>query len=123
VDVSAEHIVGAHLLKRSRRPLYRLVRSRLLWDRRIAIMATFHFIRKEDFGDTRLLAEKLLGDEEDLIHKAAGWMLREVGKRDVAALRDFLGEHAAVMPRTMLRYSIEKLPQAERKRWLLAGKG
>ena len=123
VDVSAEHIVGAHLLKRSRRPLYRLARSRLLWDRRIAVMATFHFIRNSDFGETLLLAEKLLRDEEDLMHKVVGWMLREVGTRDVATLRGFLQKHAVVMLRTMLRYSIEKLPEAERQRWLRKGKG
>ena len=123
VDVSAEHIVGAHLLARSRRPLYRLARSRLLWDRRIAVMATFHFIKNGDFIETLLLAERLLGDDEDLIHKASGWMLREVGKRDIAALRGFLGEHAAVMPRTMLRYAIEKLSKAERQRWLKKGAG
>lgn len=121
VDVSAEHIVGAHLMNRSRRPLYRLARSPLLWDRRIAVMATFHFIRKNDFDETLLLAERLLADEEDLIQKATGWMLREAGKRDAAVLKGFLEKHAAVMPRTMLRYSIEKLSQAERKRWLRKG--
>lgn len=120
VDVSAEHIVGAHLRERSRRPLQGLSRSKLLWDRRIAVMATFHFIRNGEFGETVALAEKLLGDREDLIHKATGWMLREIGKRDVTVLRDFLAQHAAVMPRTMLRYSIEKLGKAERRRWLEA---
>jgi 3-methyladenine DNA glycosylase AlkD len=118
VDVSAEHIVGAHLFARSRGPLRRLARSNLIWDRRIAVMATFHFIRRGEFDETLLLAETLLDDGEDLIHKATGWMLREAGKRDVAVLRGFLETHAAAMPRTMLRYAIEKLGKAERQHWM-----
>jgi 3-methyladenine DNA glycosylase AlkD len=120
VDTSAEHIVGAHLFERSRRPLHQLVRGRSLWDRRIGIMATFHFIRKGEFAETLLLAEVLLEDSEDLIHKAVGWMLREVGQRDGAAERAFLDRHSPRMPRTMLRYAIEKFPERERQRYLRA---
>lgn len=118
VDCSAEHIIGGWLFERDRKPLYRLVKSASLWERRIAVLATFHFIRKSDFADTVNLCELLLRDEHDLMHKATGWMLREAGKRDVAVLRTFLTRHAAVMPRTMLRYAIEKLPEAERKKWM-----
>jgi 3-methyladenine DNA glycosylase AlkD len=118
VDLSAEHIVGAWLADRSRRPLDRLARSRSLWERRIAVLATFHFIKRGEFGDTLRLAERLLGDPHDLMHKAAGWMLREAGKRDPAVLRSFLARHAARMPRTMLRYAIERLAPAERARWM-----
>lgn len=118
VDLSAPNIAGEFLVERSRRPLYRLVRSRLLWERRIALLATFAFIRRGDFADTLALAECLLGDREDLIHKAAGWMLREVGKRDEAVLEGFLDRHAAAMPRTMLRYAIERFPGAKRQRYM-----
>ncbi|HKS23067.1 MAG TPA: DNA alkylation repair protein [Thermoanaerobaculia bacterium] len=116
VDASAPHIVGAHLETRSRKPLYRLARSKSLWERRIAIVATQHFIRLNDFDDTLAIARLLLDDEHDLIHKATGWMLREAGKRDERVLRAFLEEHAAAMPRTMLRYAIERLP--DRRRYL-----
>lgn len=118
VDCSAEHIVGAHLYFRDRRPLYRLARSKGIWDRRIGIISTFHFIRKEDFSDTMAIAELLLYDKEDLIHKAVGWMLREVGKRDSAIEKRFLTKYHKVMPRTMLRYAIEKLPEVERLAYL-----
>ena len=121
VDCTAEHIVGAHLFARNRRPLYRLARSKDLWERRIGIVSTFHFIRREDFRDTLAIAELLLGDREDLIHKAAGWMLREVGKRDLEAERKFLTKHCGSMPRTMLRYAIERLPDAERRGYLQIG--
>lgn len=124
VDVTAEHIVGGWLRDRPERArvLDRLGRSRLLWERRIAVLATFHFIRCREFGDTLRLAAALRDDAHDLMHKAVGWMLREVGKRDRAALDQFLGEHAARMPRTMLRYAIEKHSAAERARWLTAGR-
>ena len=118
VDLSAEHIVGAYLFSRSRVPLYRLVKSESLWARRIAVLATFHFIRKNDFADTLKISEMLLNDREDLIHKAAGWMLREIGKRDQKAEREFLDRHAHEMPRTMLRYAIEKFPESVRKAYL-----
>ncbi|MGA2066537.1 MAG: DNA alkylation repair protein [Thermoguttaceae bacterium] len=120
VDLSAPQIVGAYLAGKSRRPLYRLARSSWLWDRRISILATFHFIRQGDFVDALKIAEMLLADREDLLHKAVGWMLREVGKRDVAALEQFLGRHCRAMPRTMLRYAIEKLPERRRQEYLRA---
>ena len=118
VDASAHRIVGPHLETRSRRPLYRLARSSSLWERRIAIMATLHFIKRGDFEDTLALAETLLDDDEDLIHKAVGWMLREVGNRERTAEERFLAEHCARMPRTMLRYAIEKFPEKARKAYL-----
>ncbi len=118
VDVTCPHIVGRHLHTRDRSPLYRFVESSNLWERRIAIVSTFHFIRDNDFSDTIALAERLLADPEELLHKATGWMLREVGKRDQPLLEAFLEEYATAMPRTMLRYSIERLPEEERKGWL-----
>jgi 3-methyladenine DNA glycosylase AlkD len=118
VDSSASQIVGAYLEKRSRKPLYRLARSRDLWRRRIAIMATFHFIRLGQFDDTLTLAALLIGDREDLIHKAVGWMLREVGNRDRASAQRFLSAHYREMPRTMLRYAIERFPAARRRAYL-----
>jgi 3-methyladenine DNA glycosylase AlkD len=118
VDSSAPYIVGPHLIGRSRKILHKMVRSKNLWERRIAVLATFHFIRAKDFADLLLLAEVLLGDAHDLIHKAVGWMLRETGNRDTVVLRGFLERHSHRMPRTMLRYAIEKLPERERKAWL-----
>ena len=118
VDCSAPQIVGGQLAARSRRPLYRLAKSKSVWERRIALLATYHFIRRGEFDDTFALTELLLGDKHDLIHKAGGWMLREVGKRDRAALEKFLRKHAAKMPRTMLRYAIEKFSPAERRRYM-----
>lgn len=118
VDISAPHIVGAHLMGRSKRRLYTLARSKNLWERRIAIIATFHFIRNRAFDDTLTIAECLLNDSEDLIHKAVGWMLREVGKRDIQAEVRFLKKHYHLMPRTMLRYAIEKFPEKKRQAYL-----
>ncbi len=118
VDASAPRIVGPHLEKRDRSQLRIWAKSSNLWERRIAIMATFHFIRRNDFDDTLALAETLLHDPEDLIHKAVGWMLREIGNRDRAVVEAFLERHAGVMPRTMLRYAIEKFPERERRAWL-----
>lgn len=118
VDASAPAIVGGFLAERDRGPLTRLVGSPNLWERRIAIVATLFFIRRSDFADTLRLAGLLLGDREDLIHKAAGWMLREVGKRDEATLEGFLAECSQQMPRTMLRYAIERLPEARRRQYL-----
>jgi 3-methyladenine DNA glycosylase AlkD len=120
VDISAPHVVGAHLLHRSRRVLDRLARSRSLWERRIAIIATLRFIREHQFDDTLRIARSLLNDPHDLIHKAGGWMLREVGNRAPARLHEFLDTHAPVMPRTMLRYAIEKLPEESRQQYLRA---
>jgi 3-methyladenine DNA glycosylase AlkD len=121
VDVSAPHIVGAYLETRDRKLLYKLVRSKRLWDRRVAIVSTFHFIRQNDFVDTFAIAELLLTDSEDLMHKATGWMLREVGKRDIAALEVFLEQHGPQMPRTMLRYAIERFPERKRKAYFQMG--
>jgi len=118
VDLSAPKIVGPYLDGGSRALLYRLVRSKNLWERRIAILATFHFIRQNDFDDTLALSEKLLADDHDLVHKAVGWMLREVGKRDVVVLERFLKKHLRNMPRTALRYAIERFPEPKRKKYL-----
>ena len=122
VDASAPGIVGRHLPPGGgRRTLGRLAKSDSLWERRIAMVATLEHIRRGDHSNVFWLAERLLGDAEDLMHKATGWMLREAGKRDAAALREFLSRQAARMPRTALRYAIEKFPPAERKRWLASG--
>lgn len=118
VDVSAPRIVGAHLEKRPRGLLDKLAKSKSLWERRIAILATAWFIRLDEFDDTLRVATALLGDSHDLIHKAVGWMLREVGKRDERVLEGFLDEHAHEMPRTALRYSIERISPAKRKRYM-----
>jgi 3-methyladenine DNA glycosylase AlkD len=118
VDCSAPQIVGAHLQARSRRFLRELAKSPSLWDRRIAVLATFHFIKDGDFDDALAIARVLLGDREDLIHKAVGWMLREIGKRDRRVLERFLRANAAEMPRTTLRYAIELFPDALRRRYL-----
>lgn len=119
VDVSAPTI-GEYLLKvKDPFPtLLKLAKSNSLWERRIAVLFTFAFIRVGDFAPTMEISERLLGDSHDLIHKAVGWLLREVGKRDPFLLRSFLDAHAHEMPRTMLRYSIEKLPELERQKWL-----
>jgi 3-methyladenine DNA glycosylase AlkD len=118
VDASAHYIVGAFLWDRSKKPLYRLAKSKSLWERRIAIMATFHFIRQGSFAETLKIADILIVDQEDLIHKAVGWMLREVGKRDLRTEEEFLKPRYKDMPRTMLRYAIEKFPTAKRQRYL-----
>ena len=118
VDLSAEHIVGDFLWQKDKRPLHRLAKSDILWERRIAIIATFHFIKKKAFSETLKISEMLLSDEEDLIHKAVGWMLREVGKRDLETEEVFLKAHYKSMPRTMLRYAIERFPEAKRQRYL-----
>jgi len=118
VDLSAEKIVGPFLETRSKRPLHRLARSRNLWERRIAILSTFHYIKQRHFTETLEIAGLLLADSEDLIHKAVGWMLREVGKRDRRAEKAFLKRHCKTMPRTMLRYAIERFPGPLRQRYL-----
>lgn len=118
VDSSAHLIVGPYLEEKSRNKLYALARSESLWERRIAIMATFHYIRNNEFGTTFDISELLVHDPEDLIHKAVGWMLREIGKRDVKVEERFLNKHVKGMPRTMLRYAIEKFPENKRKAFL-----
>ena len=118
VDLSAPGIVGAHLETRSRAPLDKLAKSKSLWERRIAIVGTHWFIRRDDFDDTLRISTTLLGDSHDLIHKAVGWMLREVGKRDERVLESFLGAHAHEMPRTALRYSIERMSPEKRQRYM-----
>ncbi|HEY6967983.1 MAG TPA: DNA alkylation repair protein [Candidatus Angelobacter sp.] len=118
VDGSAPYIVGCYLLRRDKKVLYELARSDRLWDRRIAVVATLWFIRNGHTRDTLKIARMLLNDKEDLIHKATGWMLREVGKQKLAELKKFLRQHSKTMPRTMLRYAIERFPEAERKRYL-----
>ena len=128
VDSSAHYIVGQHLLNEGLKDkalfnkgkgiLYKLVNSASLWERRIAVLASFQFIRNEELGISIEIYEALLGDNEDLIHKAVGWMLRELGKRDRARLEQFLKKHLNEMPRTMLRYAIEKFSKEERLRYL-----
>ncbi len=119
VDTSAPHIAGKFLLTRPRQILYKLAKSHSLWERRIAIIATHTFIRNNDFADTVKIAAILVNDKEDLIHKAVGWMLREVGNRDLPTEETFLEKYYAQMPRTMLRYAIEKFREDKRKFWLL----
>lgn len=118
VDSSAYKILGPYFFDRSREKLYELTTSSNLWERRIAVITTFHFIRHDDFKDTLAICEDLLNDDQDLIHKATGWMLREVGKRNASTLRSFLDQYAAHMPRTMLRYSLEKLATEERRYYM-----
>jgi 3-methyladenine DNA glycosylase AlkD len=118
VDTSAPYIVGRHLEDKSRAILARLASSGNLWERRISILATFYFIRQNDFNDSITIAGKLIDDHEDLIRKAVGWMLREIGKRDIRVEKSFLNKHRKVMPRTMLRYAIERFPESERTKHL-----
>ncbi|MFA5127839.1 MAG: DNA alkylation repair protein [Patescibacteria group bacterium] len=118
VDLSAPNIVGTWLLDKNRKILYKLAKSRILWERRIAMLATYAFIRAGEFDDTLKLADILLNDKHDLMHKAVGWMLREVGKRDKKVLTNYLKPRYKNMPRTMLRYAIEKFSEGERKFYL-----
>jgi 3-methyladenine DNA glycosylase AlkD len=118
VDASAGHIVGNYLFTRDKKPIYLLAGSKNVWERRISIMSTSYFIGYNKFVDALKIAEMLLGDEDDLIHKAVGWMLREIGKRDFELEERFLEKYYKIMPRTMLRYAIEKFPEEIRKSYL-----
>lgn len=118
VDLSAHHIVGPYLLQKSKEPLVTFARSRSLWERRIAIISTFEYIRDGSFDTALQIARLLVEDTEDLIRKAVGWMLREIGKRDVKVEEKFLKKHYKKMPRTMLRYAIERFPEQKRKAYL-----
>ena len=118
VDVSAGSIVGVYLFNGDKELIYVLAQSENLWERRIAIMATSYFITQNEFTDTLKIAEMLLNDKEDLIHKAVGWMLREIGKRNLEIEENFLKKHYQNMPRTMLRYAIKKFPEEKRKSYL-----
>jgi 3-methyladenine DNA glycosylase AlkD len=118
VDISAPKIIGEFLLDKDRKILYKLAKSKSLWERRISIISTFAFIRIGEFEDTLKISEILLKDKHDLMHKAVGWMLREVGKRDQKVLENFLKKHCRVMPRTMLRYAIEKFDKDKRSNYL-----
>ena len=118
VDTSAQHIVGAYLMDKDKEVLYRLAKSNNMWERRISIMSTFYFIQHHQFSETLKISKMLLFDRQDLIHKATGWMLREIGKRDLTTEEDFLKKHYKNMPRTMLRYAVEKFPEQKRQRYL-----
>jgi len=121
VDLSSHEIVGKYLLSDLSRPsdiLFNLAKSKNIWERRIAVISTFEFIRNNRFDESLELAKMLLKDKHDLIHKAVGWMLREVGKRDLKSEIKFLDKHCENMPRTMLRYAIEKIPEKERLYYL-----
>ena len=118
VDLSAPKIIGKHLLKRNKSLLFKFALSKNLWERRIAVLSTYEFIRNNDFAVNLQISEMLLQDKHDLIHKAVGWMLREIGKRDLQAEENFLKINYKKMPRTMLRYAIEKFPETKRKQYL-----
>ncbi len=118
VDSSADKIVGEYLMDKPKNILYKLAKSKNLWERRIAIMSTFQFIKKNKFKETLKISEMLLSDSHDLIHKAVGWMLREAGKRSLATEERFLKKHYQKMPRTMLRYAIERFPERKRQAYL-----
>jgi len=118
VDLSAERIIGVYLLERDKRILFTLARSKNLWERRIAIMSTFYFIKNGIYNTTFEISDMLLKDKHDLIHKAVGWMLREIGNRDLTVEESYLKKHYKTMPRTMLRYAIEKFPEQKRQTYL-----
>lgn len=119
VDLSAPQIVGGYLINKDKKILFRLASSKILWEKRIAMMATFRFIKEKQFDTALIIAEMLLHDSHDLIHKAVGWMLREIGKREIGTEELFLQKHYKNMPRTMLRYAIEKFPEKKRKAYLI----
>jgi len=116
--LSSEKIVGAYLINKPRKILYKLAKSKSLWEKRISIIATFYFIKNNDFKETLKISRILLNDGHDLIHKAVGWMLREVGNRDLKTEENFLKKYYKKMPRTMLRYAIEKFPEKKRQEYL-----
>ncbi len=118
VDLSCHHILGKYFFNKDRKIFYKLARSENLWEKRISVISTFDFIRNNQFEDSLKIAEILLHDKHDLIHKAVGWMLREVGKRDLKTEEEFLKKHYKKMPRMMLRYAIEKFPE-EKRQWYL----
>ncbi len=118
VDVTTPNIVGDYLFDKDKKLLYKYAKSTSLWERRIAILATFAFIRKNEFKDTLTISKILLKDKEDLIHKAVGWMLREIWKRDNKVVENFLQKNYSQIPRTTLRYSIERMPEKKRKNYL-----
>lgn len=115
IDLSAEKILGAYLLEKNKSILYKLAKANNLWEKRIAVLSTFQFIKNNKFEDTFKIAELLLNNNHDLIHKAVGWMLREIGKRNQAAEEQFLKKHYKEMPRTMLRYAIERFDENKRR--------
>lgn len=119
VDSSAPNIVGCYLMDKDRSQLYKLARSKDLWEKRIAMLSTFYFIKQKDFDDALKIAEILVNDEHDLIHKAVGWMLREIGNRDLPVEESFLNKYYKSMPRTMLRYSIEKFNKAKKRYYMM----
>ena len=118
VDLTAPKILGRHLLNRNRKILFKFAVSDNLWERRISVLSTFWFIREKQYRDSLKIAKMLLNDDHDLIHKAVGWMLREIGKRSMETEEKFLKKHYKKMPRTMLRYAIEKFPEKKRLRYL-----
>lgn len=118
VDTSASYILGQYLFDKDRSILYKLINSKSLWDRRIAVIATHYFIKQKDYKEILLFSLELLNDKEDLIHKAVGWMLREVGKQNKKVLRKFLDQYSKVLPRTTLRYAIERLPSVQRNKYM-----
>ncbi|MFA5020055.1 MAG: DNA alkylation repair protein [Candidatus Pacearchaeota archaeon] len=118
VDLSAPNIAGTFLFDKDKEVLYKLAKSKNLWEKRISIISTYAFIRNNEFKDTLAISEILLKDPHDLIHKAVGWMLREIGKKDIKAEEEFLQKHYKAMPRTMLRYAIEKFPEEKRQGYL-----
>jgi 3-methyladenine DNA glycosylase AlkD len=118
VDLTAPKISGPYLFDKDKKILHEWVESKNLWKRRIAVLSTFYFIRQNDFSDCLIFCQKLLGDKHDLMHKACGWMLREIGKRDEKVLTEFLDKYVKKMPRTMLRYSIERLEEKKRLYYL-----